>query len=459
MPEIKLGPKGAQDGQAFGFRNLPFLRLGSGLKAMRLYPEHLAEYKAVIFHELAHIKNDDVQRSYFGEAVWKTLLIIALPLVLLISLSAIPLYYSGRFDTTITRFSPIFALLTAMLTAIYLLIIMGLMVGVLHFIRRGALRVREIYADWRAAQWGGMDGLVSILGNAKSEQLSFWQRLVRAHPRFEDRLNALRDPYLLFRVSPDLPLINGLLLGFAFGGAGMLIGLVQVSRVVGSASLVTFLFALLGIVVFTALFWLLSSTLGLQIQREAVADLARNVHGLMPYLRLFPLALLFHIGIEAALILMPYENLQVGLLAKGLAATLVFPFWILGISTMTWLWMCAIRFFARRWVGSRTGAQIPTFEVNLLTILAVPVLPMLYFPFMQVRGWPAVGQENLLSALIGSIVSSGIFIAFCLVCWLFISFIFPPKCPHCGTNQMRGKTVGRVCTECGGELSRGLFVD
>lgn len=156
---------------------------------------------------------------------------------------------------------------------------------------------------------------------------------------------------------------------------------------------------------------------------------------------------------------MPYENLQVGLLSKGLAAFLVFPFWILGISTMTWLWMTAIRFFARRWVGSHTGIGPPSFEVNLLTILSVPILPMLYVPFMLIRGWPAVGKENLLPALIGSIVSGGIFIAFCVGCWLMVSFIFPPKCPNCGTNQTRGKITGRVCNECGGELTGWLFVD
>jgi Zn-dependent protease with chaperone function len=457
MPEIRLGPRGTQDGQAFGFRSHPFLRLGSGLKAMRLYPEHQAEFRAVVLHELAHIRNEDVHRSYFAEAVWKSLLALAMPLVILIGLSAIPLYYDPRFDPTPTRFAPIFAVLTAILTAIYLAVILALMVLVVHFIRRGALRVRESYADWRAVQWGALDGLVRILGNARDERHSLWQRLLRAHPRFTDRLNALRDPYQLFQVSFDLPLINGFLLGCAFGGAGVLVGLVQVSSLVGSGPIVTFLFALLGIAVFAALLWMLSATLGLQIQREAVADLVKNKHGLMPYLRLLPLAFLLHLGFEAALLLMPYENLQVDPFVWGWAGILVLPFWIAGIAVMTWLWMSAIRFFARRWIGSHTGTRLPTLKINLLTLLSVPVLPALYYPFLLVRGWPSLGQENLVPAFLALVVIGGLFLAFCAAGWLIITYLFLAKCPHCRARRTPGKTQGQLCTECGGELNEWLF--
>jgi hypothetical protein len=97
-------------------------------------------------------------------------------------------------------------------------------------------------------------------------------------------------------------------------------------------------------------------------------------------------------------------------------------------------------------------------EINLLTILSVPVLPVLYIPFLWIRGWPAVGEGNLLPAILAVFVTSGIFIAFCVGCWLFISFIFPPKCPNCGTNQKRGRIPEQICTECGGEMFSWLFV-
>jgi len=457
LPEIRLGPPGAQDGQAFGFRGHPILRLGSGLKVLQLYPEHQAEYRAVVLHELAHIQNEDIHRSYFAEAVWRTFLALTLPLLIIISLLAVALYIDPRFDPTLTRLSPIFALLTAVLTGLYLSVILALMVLVVHFIRRGALRVREIYADWRAAEWGAMEGLVRILSRVPRENVSLWQRLMRAHPRFVDRLRALRDPYQLFRVSPDLSLINGFLLGFAFGGAGALVGLVQVSRAAGSGPVVVFLFGLLGLLVFAVLFWMFASTAGLPIQREAVADLVTNQRGLVPYLRLFPLGVLFHLAFEAALLLMPYETLQVDPFVWGWAGLVVFPFWILGISVMTWLWMCAVRFFAMLWVGSHTGAAPPALKVWMLTILSAPVLPALYYPFALVRGWPALGQENIFTAVVALVAAGFLLVAVCAGGWLAGSFLFPPRCPRCGTRAAPKPGPDHVCGSCGPELGRWLF--
>jgi Zn-dependent protease with chaperone function len=465
MPEIHLGPYDAQDGQAFGFRSRILLRLGKRLKVMRLNADYLPSFQAIILHELAHIKNEDIQRTYFAEAIWKSLLYFASLLVLIFSTITILTYLNPKIISEQSILSPIFGLLfVAIPFAILLIIELGLIIGVVHFIRRGTLRIREMYADWRAAQWGALDGLIQVLSSAVNEKKNFWKRLLSAHPSSEDRVKALRDPNHLFKLTFDIPLLNGFLLGFAFSGMGSLFGLLSTFIVSPLDNALLSIFGLLSIsiiciVVLFTLLWMLSSTVGLQIQREAVADQDKNIGGLLPYLRLFLFALLLHLGFEASVYLMPYENIQVDPLSKGIYAFLVFPFWILGISTMTWLWMSAIRFFARRWLGSHSGAKPPSAKISTITILGMLSLPALYVPFTMTRGWPAVGPGSLLTAFFVLILVGILFIAFCFAAWMMVAVFVPaPKCQKCGVTQAFRQTVRHVCRQCGAELAEWLYV-
>ncbi|MBI5951723.1 MAG: M48 family metalloprotease [Chloroflexi bacterium] len=462
FPEIYLGPPGAQDGQAFGFRSHPMLRLGPGLKVMRIKENFAAQFRAVVLHELGHIKNDDVQRSYFAEAIWKALLLLTPPLVCAISLTTIYVYFNLGERSVLSPFFVLF--LVVIPFALLVLIELGLIVWVVHYIRRGMLRVREIYADWRAAQWGALDGLTSILSAAKQDSLPFWKRLMRVHPKPEDRLRALNDPGELFRLTFDLPLFTGFLLGFAFSGIGPLFGLFSIFRLVPLGSELFSTLGLSSIAFFLTLalptfLWLLASAVGLQIQREAAADLSKGMGGLYPYLRLFPPAILLHIGFEAGVYLMPFENIQVDPLSMEIGATLAFPFWILGISSMTWLWMSAIRFFTRRWIGAHGGPGSPIAKIQTMTILSIPTLFSFYVPFALTRGWPAVSENMLLPAFLVLLAMGFLFSLSCLMGWLLLSVLSPlPKCHRCGAVHSVRQTIGQVCAKCGTNLAEWLYV-
>jgi Zn-dependent protease with chaperone function len=84
VPVIEM-PHGLQgtSGQAFGLGKRFSIRLDGGLRVWRRTKPDL--FRAVVFHELAHIANQDVWRSYFSDALWRAILIWSLaPLILLI---------------------------------------------------------------------------------------------------------------------------------------------------------------------------------------------------------------------------------------------------------------------------------------------------------------------------------------------------------------------------------------
>ncbi|NDJ36683.1 MAG: M48 family metalloprotease, partial [Chloroflexi bacterium] len=163
-PDILVATgSGLTDGQVFGFRRRYSLRLGSRMPLlMRKRPE---KFRAVILHELGHIVNGDVARTYFTQALWITVLIVAvLPVTAFIvynvtdaTLLRLNALASGG-DLQLERLFfvniPIWLLIGGQFTLIVLIV--GL-------IRAGLLREREMYADWRAALWGARTTIAGIL--------------------------------------------------------------------------------------------------------------------------------------------------------------------------------------------------------------------------------------------------------------------------------------------------------
>jgi hypothetical protein len=217
---------------------------------------------------------------------------------------------------------------------------------------------------------------------------------------------------------------------------------------------------LISTAILIAFLWLISNTLGVQIQREAIADLDRAVSGPVPYLRLFLLAVIFHLGFEMGVYLMPFENIQIDPLSVGLGTFLVFPFWVLGISCMTWLWMSAIRFFTRRWIGSHSGPEVPRGKIRTLTLLSIVTLPVLYIPFIMTRGWPARAENMLGPALLAGVIIGILLLFFWLGGWVIVSLFSPKtKCPRCGTTQIARQAVGRECANCEATLADWLYTE
>jgi hypothetical protein len=133
-------------------------------------------FRAVVLHELAHLRNGDVDKTYFTMALWYAFLAIAV-------LPLLPtLHDEGA--STIWQVS---WRLAALVMLVYLS-------------RNAVLRAREVYADVRTSLApNGAPGLVRAVGKLESRGGRRRIALLRVHPDPRERLAALADSDRLFR--------------------------------------------------------------------------------------------------------------------------------------------------------------------------------------------------------------------------------------------------------------------
>jgi Zn-dependent protease with chaperone function len=178
----------ASTGLAFGRPGDPCIALTGGL-VTQFYTDQAA-FRAVMLHELAHIRNGDVNKTYFAVATWYAFLAVALaPFLVAMSRN----FLSGQ---------------------LWRVLVLALLV---YLSRTAVLRIRETYADVRASFWdtpaGALRRVIAALPQPKE---NFWQKWLRVHPTAAERSNALDNTENLFKVSFWETLFAGLAVGIAF---------------------------------------------------------------------------------------------------------------------------------------------------------------------------------------------------------------------------------------------------
>ncbi|MCX5199362.1 M48 family metallopeptidase [Streptomyces sp. NBC_00249] len=187
---------------AFGRVGKRYVLLSRGLIALRdTDPE---AFRAIVLHELAHLRNRDVDIAYLtliSSQLFSRL--VAIPVTL-----AFPL---AVFDPSAGPAS--FYLGTAAGT-----LLLGLAVPLT---RNAVLRSREFHADARAASWeNGGTGLAAVLTSQReidSRAAAPPVEFLRPHPLAARRLDALRDPAPLFSFVPWEGFALGLVCAIAQG--------------------------------------------------------------------------------------------------------------------------------------------------------------------------------------------------------------------------------------------------
>jgi Zn-dependent protease with chaperone function len=188
-------------GVAFGHWGRRFLGLyGGTLLRFRRQPE---QFRAVVLHELAHLRNADVDKAVFAVTVWWAFLAVAVvPTAITILLGG--LWQPDRAFGLVVR----------------LLIVAALVV----LTRAAVLRERELYADQRAAGWGSEVGLADALaGLAGPKRARGWplpefvHRAFALHPQPAERVVTLSEPAALFQFSPWTAFAAGLVTTLALG--------------------------------------------------------------------------------------------------------------------------------------------------------------------------------------------------------------------------------------------------
>ncbi len=189
----------ASSGLAFGRFRKYYVALGGGL-VTQFYTDRPA-FRAVVLHELAHLRNADVNKTYFAVAVWQGFVVAALVPF------AISLVYN-LFRSGDPGF--VFNLLWRI----------GVLALLVYLTRNATLRAREIYADVRASVWDGASGalervLTALPRPGGSRRWAVW-RVGRMHPDPEDRRLALVETHRLFRLGFWDALGTGIIATIAF---------------------------------------------------------------------------------------------------------------------------------------------------------------------------------------------------------------------------------------------------
>jgi Zn-dependent protease with chaperone function len=160
-------------GLAFGRLGKYYVSLTGGL-VTQFYKDPPA-FRAVMLHELAHLRNADVDKTYFAVAVWQAFLIAAL-LPFLVTL------VGNEWAYVISQLWRVLAL-----------------AALVYLMRNAVLRTRELYADVRASIWDGPEGALSrVLESLPRPKESRRSIAFQLHPDLVTRRQVLEDPGRLF---------------------------------------------------------------------------------------------------------------------------------------------------------------------------------------------------------------------------------------------------------------------
>ncbi|MFC9590878.1 M48 family metalloprotease [Streptomyces sp. NPDC056944] len=167
---------------AFGRLGRRRVVLSGGL--MTLYSLDRGAFRSIVLHELAHIRNRDLDIAFLTLFLWRA----SLPTLGALTVVAVPsaLFLGAAFAGSVLAFAVQIVLLGAVVT----------------LLKNAVLRSRELYADARVTEWeGSADGLLRLFGDVPARRGGGSGRgLLRVHPSRARRGLALADRGVLYEI-------------------------------------------------------------------------------------------------------------------------------------------------------------------------------------------------------------------------------------------------------------------
>lgn len=462
-PQIEMelsGLKGAS-GQAFGFGNPFSIRLDGGLRMwLKTKPDM---FKAVVLHEFAHIANKDIFRSYYSQSIWRSIgIFIAIPFLIVIGIFPIKAVFWGILEGNLLE-----RLAIALPVAVRLFIEVGTMLAVTFMIWARLLRSREYYADWQAAAWGAMSGLKRIF----QEQIELGKKvntkfpLFHLHPSARERFDVLEHPETLYKVSKVFSALVGVLLayllsGFFYVGFSLFLVVQEVVQNYMPRFVWFGVFIAFVVFVFFVVAGLITRTLGVQIQKQAMLDILLGKRGLIEYVKLLIPALLFAGGMEMGFFAAPFGLLSPSSIGTWLIEIFLgFPLLV----TISWLFFSYVRFVSIRVLGNATGEKKPLSKIRLTNLLRNAWLWFLFIPpLFSAKFITDSNFELMVPVFLGVLLGVAILGLVAVgITWGIVNLIinrYPPVCPACGKMIRNHSSLIVVCEYCGAPLMEWLLV-
>lgn len=189
----------------FGTKNHMFIGIPGGL--IKMFRENINGFKSIFLHEMGHIINRDVEKTYLANSTWRSLfLTLSIPLgihLLYDIYLLLSIFYHGilagyDMDHIISRMISGNILLMLGEFTLYFLIFLG----IIYLLRKHIIRLREFYADAKVLEWDeSPDKIIKTLEESGEEQYSKFELLKKFHPSINERIQILKNNQSLFNPS------------------------------------------------------------------------------------------------------------------------------------------------------------------------------------------------------------------------------------------------------------------
>lgn len=467
--EMPLHSLRGSDAQAFGIGKQRTIALDGGLRILRKTKPEV--FNALLRHELAHFANADVGRSYFSDALWKSIRwLLVFPFLFAVTVVVIQGFFFGIFGG-----GDLALAVAAVPGVLGVFIQWGFVLSIAGLIWARLLRTREFYADWRASIWGSQDGLREILLEETEKESSKTRfPLWKFHPDARERLEALEHPEILFKSSLIILFLAGLLLAFIFAGlyfsfaafiafaeaililrdsaSGYLYWILTAIWWGGFAVLILLLFGLTG--------WLVNAAILPQIQKQTSLDLLHRQSGWLPYGRMLILAILLVTGIELGFFMTPFSQLA----PDDFLGIVIEVFIILPVLTaLAWWDLLYIKFVAARLLATQAGKDLSIWRRRFMSVVSTLWIFLFFMPGVLLTRFLDESFREVFSYLsVGWLTFTFLFSPLMFAATWAIIKIFvenpPHTCPHCGKITRHQEPALGLCEHCGGVLGEWLFV-
>ena len=467
--EMPLQGLRGTDAQAFGVGKGKIIALDGGFRILRKTQPDV--FDALLHHELAHFANGDIGRSYFSDALWKSIQwVIILPFVLgLLGNVVIGLFLGVLYDDLLQRFiGPAQVIFKLLVQFNFVLVVAAVIWARL-------LRTREFYADWRAVLWGSRNGLKKIFHEqTEMEKPKTRFKLLKLHPDAKERMDAIEHPESLFNPSLIIVFLAGLLLAFMFVGLYFALstflafaGVFQSIRDSSTGLLYWFARGILwfGIAVLTLIVigltgWLVSVVLLPLIQKQTILELINKQRGWTQSIKMLIAALILVAGIEIGFFMTPFGPFAPNdLWGFMLEIFITAPILIL----TAWGYLIYIRFISLRLSATQIGRNFSVWRSWFMKTASVVWAFLFFIPGLFLSRY--LSGELLEVFLNFSVIWLACTLLISITAfagtWAVIKLFFdnqPQKCPHCGKVTRHATPAIELCEHCGQVLGEWLFV-
>lgn len=189
----------------FGTKDKLHIAISGGL--IITFRKSLDKFKSIFLHEMGHLANGDVEKTYLAAAASRSLSFI-LPISLGILVLSNLYYLLGMLYHGIVAGYDLTYIISRMNLEQWGLMYGGLALYFLFFwlftflLRNQLIRLREFYADARVVEWeDSPEDIIKTLEESGGKQHSKFEILTKFHPNIKERIKVLKSNFPLFAPS------------------------------------------------------------------------------------------------------------------------------------------------------------------------------------------------------------------------------------------------------------------